>query len=34
VAIILYEERNVVYTQQVAEIADEPDYQEALGALE
>ena len=33
VVIILDEEGKVIYTQQVPEIADEPDYDEALAAL-
>ena len=33
VAIVLDENRKVVYTQQVPEIVDEPDYDEALNAL-
>lgn len=33
VVIVLDEEGNVVYTQQVPEIVDEPNYEEALAAL-
>jgi thiol peroxidase len=33
VVIVLDENRKVVYTQQVPEIVDEPDYDEALNAL-
>jgi thiol peroxidase len=33
VVIVLDEDRKVVYTQQVPEIADEPDYAEALKAV-
>ena len=31
--VVLNEEGNVVYTQQVPEIVDEPDYEAALAAL-
>jgi thiol peroxidase len=31
--VVLNEEGNVVYTQQVSEIVDEPDYEAALAAL-
>jgi thiol peroxidase len=33
VVIVLDENRKVVYTQQVPEIVDEPDYEDVLKAL-